>query len=178
MNLYVIRHGEVDINVKGQLNGRNDSILTENGMKQAEGASKIVQQLNLDLIICSPLKRTKQTCDLVNVKGIPVIFDERIIERDSNSMMYKIKKDVDLDYFYNPANNIVFEDCEGFKSILDRVSLFLKDVKEIYSKQNILIVTHHDVCKAIYACINDKIDTKEIISFNQNNCEIIKYNFL
>ena len=40
MNLYVIRYGEVDLNVKKLLNGRNDSFLTENGIKQAKRASK------------------------------------------------------------------------------------------------------------------------------------------
>lgn len=59
MNLYVIRHGEVDLNVKKLLNGRNDSFLTENGIKQAKRASKEIKNTDIELVICSPLKRTK-----------------------------------------------------------------------------------------------------------------------
>lgn len=36
MNLYVIRHGEVELNVKRLLNGRNNSCLTDQGITQAK----------------------------------------------------------------------------------------------------------------------------------------------
>ena len=39
MKLYAIRHGEVYLNVKRLLNGRNDSCLTEKGLQQAKEAS-------------------------------------------------------------------------------------------------------------------------------------------
>ena len=44
-----------------------------------------------------------------------------------------------------------------------------------YSNKSIIIVTHGDVCKAIYAYLNNITNTKEIILFEQGNCEIKKY---
>ena len=34
--IYVIRHGETDVNVKNQINGRNDGMLNEVGINQAK----------------------------------------------------------------------------------------------------------------------------------------------
>ena len=50
MKLYVIRHGEVDVNAKGLLNGRNDSILNAKGIKQVKQASEILKIFILILL--------------------------------------------------------------------------------------------------------------------------------
>lgn len=175
MELYVIRHGEVDVNKKGLANGRNSSKLTKEGIKQAGKASNKIKELNIDLIICSPLLRTKQTCKLININNVTVIYDDRILERDTKSTMNMDMSKIDLEYFYNTENEIVFEDCEGFKSILKRTSIFIEDLKSKYMNKSILIVTHHDVCKAIYSYIYNSTNVKDIISFSQKNCEIKKY---
>lgn len=59
MQLYVIRHGEVDLNLKHLINGINDSCLNEKGIKQALERQEDVKKLNPDYIICSPLYRTR-----------------------------------------------------------------------------------------------------------------------
>lgn len=90
-------------------------------------------------------------------------------------MMYKIKNNVNLNIFYSPENKIVFDDCEGFQSILNRIKDFIESIKIKYSNKNILIVTHNDVCKAIHCYINNVSDINEIINYDQNNCEIVRY---
>ena len=59
---------------------------------------------------------------------------------------------------------------------MERIKSFLEEMKIEYPNKNILIVTHGDVCKAIYAYLNNIRDASEISSFKQGNCEIIKYN--
>ena len=44
-----------------------------------------------------------------------------------------------------------------------------------HRNKNVLIVTHGDICKAIYLYFNP--NTKDISEFHQDNCEIVKYNF-
>lgn len=90
-------------------------------------------------------------------------------------MMYKPDTSVDLKEFYSPDNEIIYNDCEGFKSIINRASEFIEDIKQKYRDKNILIVTHLDFCKALYCYLNNEYDIDEIVSFNQNNCEIRKY---
>ena len=100
MKLYVIRHGEVDVNAKGLLNGRNDSILNAKGIKQVKQASEILKNIHFDFIICSPLKRTIETAKIININNKNIIYDNRILERDTKKMMYHNFQDVDHNYFY------------------------------------------------------------------------------
>lgn len=57
MKIYVIRHGEVDVNIKNQLNGRNKSRLTEKGIKQAQNASIEVNNLDIDFYNLFSIKK-------------------------------------------------------------------------------------------------------------------------
>ncbi len=175
MKLYVVRHGEVEVNVKKLLNGRNNESLTMNGINQAKQAAYFLKDICIDLIICSPLKRTKETAEIININHVPIIYDNRILERDTKKMMYHNSKDVDLNYFYNFKDNIIYEDCEGFKSILTRVTNFIKDIKIKYENKNILVVTHGDVCKAIYCYLNHINDISKIIQFQQDNGAVLRY---
>ena len=82
MKLYVIRHGNTDSNALNVLNGKLDEDINGKGINQALEAAKIVKDLDIDLIICSPLLRARHTCNIVNVNNIEVIYDKRIEERD------------------------------------------------------------------------------------------------
>ena len=175
MNLYVVRHGEVMENVKGQINGWNDGELTKKGKMQAESASSEIEKKKVDLVICSPLKRTKQTCQLMTKGEIETKYDERIIERNTKSLMYKPMNILDFKEFYDPNKQAVYDDCEGFKKVVERVKEFINEIKEKYRDKNVLIVTHGDVCKAIHCIINNDYEINDIIKSGQNNCEIAEY---
>ena len=175
MELFVIRHGEVDLNAKHLLNGRNDSSLTEKGINQARSASETIKELPIDVILCSPLKRTIQTCEIINKNNIQVIYDDRVLERNTNSVMYRPDSSINLIEFYSPNNDIIYHDCEGFKSILKRASDFIEDIKQKYKDKSVLVVSHLDFCKAMYCCLKNEYDINKIISFNQDNCKICKY---
>ena len=82
MKLYVIRHGRTKCNDENKYNGKLDEDINETGIEQAKKASEEVKNLDIDLIICSPLLRTRHTCELVNINNVPVIYDKRLEERD------------------------------------------------------------------------------------------------
>ena len=175
MELYVVRHGQTIVNVKGLINARNIIGINNTGKQEAKNAAEQMEKTKIDLIICSPLRRTKQTCKIINKNKIKVLYDRRILERDSRSMQFEKIEKLDLEEWYNIQKTEVYKNSEGFKSILDRVKNFLEEVKIKYPDKAILIVTHGDVCKAIYAYLNNITDAKEISLFKQENCEIKKY---
>lgn len=81
-------------------NGRYDEDIIEEGINQAIKASHIVKNLDIDLIICSPMKRTKHTMELINVNNIDVIYDNRLMERDNGKLtLTKIDKYYDNEYY-------------------------------------------------------------------------------
>lgn len=175
MKLYVIRHGEVNVNVNGLINARNDSYLNERGIKQAKEAGNIIKNKHIDFIICSPIRRTKETCEYINVNKIQVKYDDRLMERDSRSLMYKPISILDKSIWYDITQDIIYGDNEGFKSVVTRVKDFLNSIVIEYKDKDLLIVTHGDICKAINAVINNITDYNEIDKFHQDNCEIATY---
>ncbi len=81
MTLYVLRHGQTPWNKLKKLQGRKDIPLNENGKALAVETGMAMKNIPLDLVICSPLKRARQTAELVTVgRNIPTIIDDRIAE--------------------------------------------------------------------------------------------------
>ena len=87
MKLYVIRHGQTNMNVQGRINSLNNEDLTEEGERQAKALSKSFYDIDYDFIISSPLIRAQHTAKIINVKNKQIILDERIQERDTGKMV-------------------------------------------------------------------------------------------
>lgn len=83
MEVLLTRHGQTEWNVLGKVQGRADIELNEKGIQQAEETGEALKNEEIDLIICSPLKRAKQTAEIIcKDRNIPIIYDEDVIERD------------------------------------------------------------------------------------------------
>ena len=82
MKLLVIRHGESEADLLDVHEGRADFALTERGHKQAEAmANYVAKNHNISKIYASTLTRAKQTAGhLSNRTGIPIVFDENLME--------------------------------------------------------------------------------------------------
>lgn len=176
MEIYVVRHGQTIVNAKGLINARNIIGINNTGKKEAQNAAEQMEKIKIDLVFCSPLRRTKQTCKIINKNKTKVFYDKRLLERDSRSMQFEKVEKLDLKEWYDMDKTKVYKNSEGFKKIYDRVKNFLEDLKCKYNDKSILIVTHGDVCKAIYSYVNNVTNAKEISLFEQGNCEIKKYN--
>ncbi len=80
--IYMFRHGQSTFNKQGLIQGHTDSsLLTELGQQQAIDAGKKLADKNISLIISSPLKRAKETAELVNRSiGANICTDNCFIE--------------------------------------------------------------------------------------------------
>ncbi len=73
LRLYLIRHGETEWSLSGQHTGRTDISLTPNGEDEARELGKRLRGIAFDYVLTSPLKRARQTCQLVGLDKIPEI---------------------------------------------------------------------------------------------------------
>ena len=175
MKLYVIRHGRTKCNDDDKYNGSFDEDINDTGIKQAIEASKIVRNLDIDLIICSPLLRTRHTCQIINVNNIPVIYDDRIKERECGSLTCKDLGDFYQTDYWNYYSKVEVDGLESIPGLFNRVKQFLDEVKEKYKDKNILIVTHGGVVRGIYFYFNEIPEDGMMQKFGSNNCEIKEY---
>lgn len=85
----------------------------------------------MNLIICSPLKRTKQTADIINIdRNIPIIYDDSIIERDFGEFEGLNKENFDFEGYWSYNQNNKYERAENIKDFFDRIYIFLDKMKK------------------------------------------------
>ncbi len=176
MKLYVIRHGQTNCNKEKRYNCRLDEDINETGVKQAEEASEIVKKLDIDLIICSPMIRTRHTCNIVNVNHVPVIYDERLMERDGGVLTNTKIDEYYITDYYNYFTNNIPEGLETLPQLFDRVHGFLNEIKDKYNGKTILLVTHGAVARTIkYYFEPLPKDGMLLNNSGQKNCEVKEY---
>lgn len=180
MSLYFIRHGQTVLNTKRMFNGEVDEDLDEVGRGQASKAGEKFKDKKIDLIYCSPLRRTRQTMALLNLdKSIPVIYDERLVERKAGKLA---GKEIDMDFLQNVfLNKNTKERIEGMETVdevFDRVHSVIDEIKKNHSDKNVLIVAHGFIGRAIHFYFNKLPESGKLgdcpESFPQN-CEVREY---
>ena len=135
--LTLIRHAKTEFNNKRLFQGQLDISLSESGINETIEKSKNFPQ-NFDVCFCSPLKRTKQTAEIL-VPYLNLNFDDRIKERNMGDWQGTIITDERLEQLQNKA---VPPNGEKETDIDKRVAEFLEMVNENYKDKNVLVVTH------------------------------------
>lgn len=187
MKVLVTRHGQTEWNVLGKLQGQTDIELNDVGRKQAEEVGKMIQDEKIDLIITSPLKRAKETAEIINkYLNVDIIEDDRIMERrfgKSEGITKEYLRIQKIDYpeikdVWNYNKNIDFNEMEKMHDFCGRVYDFLDEITEKYKDSNILIVSHGGVsvpitCYFTIFNLEDLVDRSIITGLK--NCEVAKY---
>ncbi len=175
MNIYVTRHGQTDNNIKMIMNGKSNIDINQKGISQAMQARDILSKMHIDLIFCSPLTRTKHTMQIINQNNIPVIFDNRIVERDCGEFAGYPYSQVDARIYWNYNDKTNYIKVEKISELFKRVYSFLDEIKEKYYNKSILIITHKGTSKAIQCYFEGIPQNGDLSNLGLNNCEIKKY---
>lgn len=173
--LYIVRHGQTDWNVQKLLQGKTDIELNEEGIRQAKEVAKFIDLDKIDVCICSPLKRTRKTAELIVGDKVPIIYDELVLERGFGN--YEGKPIVfDLiakqwDYKINDSD----EDIETIQDCLKRAGEFLNKINKEYKNKNILIVSHGSFIKTLHFNLVGYDENTDFLSFNPKNAVVYEY---
>lgn len=175
--LYVVRHGQTDWNVAHKVQGLTDIPLNENGIKQANELKEELKGIKFAKIFTSPLQRAKETAQIISNEDNNVRIDCRLIERCMGSYEGHDPKSFDSNLIWNYAINTDIDNIEQIVKLMDRVNKFLDEYKDLYSKNDVLIVTHGGVFPAINAYFNGIPEDNNLLKRRIKNCEVIKYGF-
>lgn len=168
MNIILVRHGQTDWNVKDLLQGRTDIELNETGKKQAIETANNLQNMKVDAIYTSPLKRTICTANEINkTRNLEIIIDERLIERGFGE--YEGKSGVDFRKYWDFDANLAEANVEPIKDLFSRAISLLKELSNIYKDKNVLLVTHNGVNLAVTSILQGLIPN--IFEYNLKPCE-------
>lgn len=180
--LYIMRHGRTDWNDAHRLQGRTDVPLNDEGRRMAERAREEIRDVHFDLCFCSPLRRARETAEIVlRGREIPILEDERLRE-----MSFGVWEGV-ADSFLLPdcPVNVLFrapeeylvpvEDGESFDELFARTGAFLRDEVEprLEEGQDILIVGHGAMNCAIVSQLR-ALPLAEFWSAGIENCRLMR----
>ncbi len=179
MDLIVTRHGQTNWNKEGKVQGHIDIELNEEGKNQALIVKDLLKDEPIDLILCSPLKRAKETAKIIKGdRDILVIYVNDLIERDFGEFEGLTAKDFDLEGFYKLHTNQQYEKAETSNEFIHRVFECLRKIKKDYKNyQNVLIVTHAGVTAAIDCYFYGTIYVDNMRDHVLKNCEVKKYEY-
>ncbi|TXG77347.1 histidine phosphatase family protein [Patescibacteria group bacterium] len=140
--VYYVRHGLSQGNADGVTSGaEHDCDLTDEGRDQAKQAGQDLRDKHIDLVVCSPMKRTVETAEIIarelgydaqNIVQRPE-FIERYVGAYSGKPYQEYRDAI--------ASGNTHESLETYQQMHDRISQGLAWIKQRPEKR-IVIVSH------------------------------------
>ncbi len=171
--IYFVRHGQTEWNKIGKMQGHIDIELDSEGKEQAKIVKDKLQGIKFDKVFCSPLKRAKQTAQIICNQEITI--DNRLIERYNGELEGKLKTEIDVWTDFNDPNDTRFG-IEPLNIFKERINNFLEEIIKNYKDKNILVVTHAGVCLYVRCYFEGEPDGNLNEKYKLKNCEVLSYN--
>lgn len=130
--LYIVRHGQTELNNAHALQGRSDHPLNETGIRQAQEAARQIAERGIRFarVYSSPLKRAIQTAQIM-APDVPLVIDERLIEMDygpyEGSDLRSPAPEI-ITFFSDFVHNPAPEGMEELSSVVARTGAFIDEL--------------------------------------------------
>lgn len=150
-SICLVRHGQTDWNALGKLQGKTDIPLNKTGIRQAEECSHVLQPEDWDALVTSPLKRARETGEIINQKlKLPVIVLDQFMERhfgEAEGLNVEQRTAMFPDKHY-PGQ----EDLHIFR---ERLMDGLEHIKQEFPDGRVLLVAHGAVINELLAVLSN-----------------------
>jgi len=182
--LYIIRHGETDLNKNGIVQGRGmDTDLNKVGLKQSEAFYRAYKHIPFDKIYTSTLKRTHQTVQKFIDNGIPWVQYSGLDElawgiyegRESTEDIRTAFRDI-LWGWKNGELHLKFDRGESPLEVKERQLEVLEKIIESNNDQNILICMHGRALR-LFLCTLTGSPLSEMDNFPHENTTLYKIQY-
>lgn len=145
MRLILARHGETAENRKRIIQSLDKAELSALGVRQATALGEYLSHEKIDVIICSPAKRTMQTLQHVKEKvKAPINIEPLIVEKDTG--VWIGKPVAEMRAFREasgiPKHEFKPEGGESWSDVRKRAEKFWNKIKRKHENKTVLIVGH------------------------------------
>lgn len=154
--IYFVRHGETILTPQRKFSGTGslDPELMQEGLDQADLVAEECAKLGAEVLIASPLNRTRQTAEAISRStGLEIIFDEVWYELSFGSWDGKAIEEVreeEPDNYQAWINSSSYAPPGGGESYDDasiRIEEALEKLVAEYPGKKIIVVTHNGIVK-------------------------------
>jgi isoleucyl-tRNA synthetase len=155
---FVARHGQAHSNINNVWDSAGDpeNHLTELGQQQAKESGEKLKDTKIDIIISSPILRTRETARImaeqIGYNPDNIIIDERVIEWQVGSEFQGKDLQGFLDLRNAAPNRYEYKSADGesYRDVIKRSGDFLYDIESKYQGKNILIVCHNSSARSLF----------------------------
>ncbi|MDP3468225.1 MAG: histidine phosphatase family protein [Daejeonella sp.] len=182
--IYIIRHGETDLNKLGIVQGRGmDTSLNEKGQEQAEAFYQAYKHIPFDKIYTSSLKRTHQTVQKFIDSNIPWVQYTGLDElgwgiHEGQESTEELTSHLHTLLTQWRAGELFhkFEKGESPMEVKERQLIVLEHLIEENSDQNILICMHGRAMR-LFLCLLTNRPLAEMDEFPHSNTTLYKLGY-
>ena len=175
-NLYIIRHGESEANVRNAFLGWGDLPLTQLGHQQAQATARYLDAIPADAIYASTLTRACQTAEATaSRRGMTIQKDANLREIHAGLWEFETFDDLKQKFpesFGLWCENIGLARCDGGESVAQLQERFVTAVKNIAEKhagQTVFIFTHATPLRTLAAhCLQKLPETMKEVPWANN----------
>jgi len=183
-NLYLVRHGETEWNVKNIIQGQSNSNLTDKGIEQAKSTGEELKDIHFDAIFSSDSTRAHDTAKIIKLDRELMIETSQLL-RERNFGKFEGKHGSEfLEAFRKKLkeketlsdeeewNFTVSDDIETDEMIASRFIMKLREIAVAYTNKTVLVVSHGGPTKMFLAKIG-YATRQELISGSLKNAGYI-----
>ena len=151
--IYIVRHGQTQLNRKSVLQGRSDHPLNDVGREQAKSVGDAFREAGIvfDQVYTSPLGRAVETAELI-AGDVPIDIEEALIEMDYGPYegidLFDLPPEVE-EFFQDFTNHPAPDGMEQLSSVVARAGEFLERLKAEAVHRDILLSTHAIAMKGL-----------------------------
>ena len=169
MKIALVRHGQTEQNSKDLIQGRSNHLLNDVGRGQALALKEKIKDKHFDVCYTSPLIRCVETAMILIGDRVFIVRDDRLMERDMGELEGHPREEYNAYLYWDYDLNKTDRGVEGLQEVFQRCQEFLDYVKEKNSGEDILIVTHGAVYRALrYLLKGHKLKGKMFDGFIPN----------
>ena len=180
MNLYVVRHGQTNLNLEHRLQGRIGLPLNETGIQQAQELRKKLGDVKFDIAYSSPQERSIQTVSIVSgINKDEIILDERLQPCDmgeADNMV--IDENLHFEFGLLPVRS-EYKGVENPEDFRARIKSFLDEIINKYKSKdiNIIVGGHKCTTGCIEGIINGFPENGDFFAISTKNGQYKLYKF-
>jgi isoleucyl-tRNA synthetase len=169
---YILRHGEADSNIFNIVSSypeKTEINLTEKGRTRMAEAAKELKKQGIDMIISSPMKRTRDSADIIS-KALDKEYkiDERLVEYDFGSFNGKTVEEFEAEIGGHAGKfRKAPEGGETLADVRKRMLGLIKELEEKHKGKKVLLVSHGDPAWVLESAMRGA-DNKQTIEDRKN----------
>jgi probable phosphoglycerate mutase len=146
----LIRHGETEWSLNGRHTGATDIALTENGRNVARRLQPVLAGQTFALVLTSPLKRARETCELAGLR------EHAEIDRDLMEWNYGEYEGLTPQQIHavKPGWMIFADGAPGGESpdqVQTRIDRVIAKIRTVADKGNVAVFAHGHLIRAFAA---------------------------